>query len=174
MKNFQRWILLISSIFFAFYLFYSGVLVDIINALGNFGVIGILISGILFVYSFTVAPATASLISFTNYYNPLLISFIGAIGTMFGDLIIFHFFKKTLPDEIENIINKTKIHKIKKSKFKWLIPGIAGFIIASPFPDEIGVSLLGATKFNTKTFMLLAFILNFIGLLIITTIAWLV
>ncbi len=173
MKNHQKWILLVLSIIIAFYLFFSGLLTKLIGLMGNFGIIGILISGILFGYAFTAAPATASLISFTNYYNPLIVSFIGAIGTMLGDLLIFNFFKKGLPKEIETIIKKTKIEKIKKSKFKWLIPGIAGFIIASPLPDEIGVSLLGVTKFKTTTFMLLAFTLNFIGILILTTIAWL-
>ena len=174
MKNFQKWILLISSVALAFYLFYSGVLADLIKATGNFGIIGVLISGILFGYAFTAAPATASLISFTNYYNPLIISLIGATGTMIGDLIIFHFFKKGLPNEIENLIKKSKIEKLRKSKTRWLIPGIAGFIIASPLPDEVGISLLGITKFSTRKFMFLAFILNFIGILIITSIAWLI
>lgn len=174
MKNYQKWILLVLSIMIAFYLFFSGLLVKLIGVLGNFGVIGILISGIFLGYGFTAAPATVSLISFTNYYHPLIISFIGATGNMIGDLLIFNFFKKGLPKEIEAIIKKTKIERIKKSKFKWLIPGISGFIIASPLPDEVGISLLGVTKFDTTEFMLLAFTLNFIGILIITTIAWLV
>jgi len=162
------------SIALAFYLYYFGVLEDLTNFAGQFGIIGVLISGMLFGYAFTAAPATASLISYTNYFNPIMVSFIGAIGTMIGDLIIFKFFKKGLPKEIKTIIKKTKIHKLKKSKFKWLVPGIAGFIISSPLPDEVGISLLGITKWDTNKFMLLAFILNFIGLLIITTIAWLV
>lgn len=174
MKNNKKWILLILSIAIALYLFFSGYLTKLIEIMGNFGIIGILVSGILFGYAFTAAPATASLISFTNYYNPIIIALIGATGTMIGDLLIFNFFKKGLPEEIETIIKKTKIEKIKKSKFKWLIPGISGFIIASPLPDEIGISLLGVTKFNTTKFMILAFTLNFIGILIITTIAWLV
>jgi len=169
MKNYQKWLLLIISITLAFYLFFSGALTKLIIILGNFGTIGILISGVLFGYAFTAAPATASLISFTNYY-----ALIGATGTMIGDLLIFNFFKKGLPEEIESIIKKTKIEKIKKSKFKWLIPGISGFIIASPLPDEVGISLLGVTKFDTTKFMILAFTLNFIGILIITTIAWLI
>ena len=174
LTNNQRWTLLILSITLALYLFFSGYLVKLIELMGNFGIIGILISGMLFGYAFTAAPATVSLISFTNYYNPLIISLIGATGTMIGDLLIFNFFKKGLPKGIETIIKKTKIEKLKKSKFKWLIPGISGFIIASPLPDEVGISLLGVTKFDTTKFMILAFTLNFIGILIMTTIAWLI
>ncbi len=172
--NNQRWILIILSISLAFYLYFSGSIDKFIDSLGQFQIIGVLISGALFGYAFTAAPATASLISFTDTMNPLLVSFIGATGTMIGDLIIFNFFKRGLPKEVKIIFKKSKIEKIKKSKFKWLIPGIAGFIIASPLPDEAGIALLGVSHFDTNTFMLLAFSLNFIGLLIITTAAWLI
>jgi len=174
LTNFQKWAVIILTIILAFYLHFSGILKQLVELTGDFGIIGVLISGIFFGYAFTAAPATASLISYTNYFNPLIISFIGATGTMIGDLLLFNFFKKGLPKEVDTIIKKTKMHKLKKSKYKWILPGMAGFIIASPLPDEVGISLLGINKFDTKTFMFLAFALNFIGLLIITTIAWLI
>ena len=174
LTNNQRWILIILSITLAFYLYFSGTLNNFILSLGKFKIMGVLISGALFGYALTAAPATASLISFTNTINPLIVAFIGATGTMIGDLIIFHFFKRGLPKEVKTIFKKSKIEKIKKSKWKWVIPGIAGIIIASPLPDEVGIALLGVTNFNNNSFMLLAFVLNFIGLLIITTLAWLI
>jgi len=174
LTNNQKWVILILTIILSFYLYFSGVLTVFINSLGQFQIIGVLISGLLFGYFFTAAPATASFISFTNTLNPLIISFIGATGVMIGDFVIFSLFKRGLPDEIESIIDKTKIEKLKKSKFKWLIPGIAGLIIASPLSDEIAIAFLGATKIKDSLFMLLVFILNFIGILILTTIAWLV
>lgn len=174
LTNKQRWILIILSITLAFYLYFSGTLDRFILSLKQFQIIGVLISGALFGYAFTAAPATASLISFTDTINPLIVSFIGATGTMIGDLVIFHFFKKGLPREVKTIIKKSKLEKIRKSKWKWIIPGVAGFIIASPLPDEIGIALLGVTNFDNNSFMLLAFVLNFIGLLVITTLAWLI
>jgi hypothetical protein len=39
-------------------------------------------------------------------------------------------------------------------------------IIASPFPDELGLMLMGLSKTNTKVFILLSFVLNFIGILV--------
>jgi len=169
--NFQKWVLIIGSLVLAIYLYFSGILEIFIQSLGQFGIIGVLISGIFFSYAFTAAPATASLISYTNYFNPLVVSFIGATGTMIGDLLIFNFFKKGLPNELKTIIKKTKINKLKGPKLKWLIPGIAGFIIASPLPDELGISILGIADWDTNKFMLLAFILNFIGLLVLTSLA---
>lgn len=174
LTNNQRWILIILSIVLAFYLYFSGLIQNFIASLGQFQIIGVLIAGALFGYAFTAAPATASLISFTNTINPLIVAFVGATGTMIGDLVIFHFFKRGLPKEVKTIFKKSKIEKIKRSKWKWVIPGIAGFIIASPLPDEVGIALLGVTHFDNNSFMLLAFVLNFIGLLIITTAAWLV
>jgi len=173
-KNQTRWGVLILSVLLALFLYYSGLLTKLIEIAGSFGAIGILIAGILYAYAFTVAPATALIIFFANHYNPILVSFIAAVGAMIGNLIIFNYFKKGLPDEIENLIKKTKIEKLKKSKFKWLVPGIGGLIISSPLPDEIGISLLGIAKFKTNTFMLLSFILQFIGILILTTIVWLI
>lgn len=174
LTNNQRWTLIILSIILAFYLYFSGLIQNFIDSLGQFQVIGVLIAGALFGYAFTAAPATASLISFTSTINPLIVAFVGATGTMIGDLVIFHFFKRGLPKEVKTIFKKSKIEKIKRSKWKWVIPGIAGFIIASPLPDEVGIALLGVTHFDTNSFMLLAFVLNFIGLLIITTAAWLI
>jgi hypothetical protein len=172
LTNHQRWAILILTIVLAVYIYFSGVSSYLVDLMGRFGIIGVLISGAFFGYGFTAAPATASLIAFTDTINPLIVSFIGATGTMIGDLVIFHMFKRGLPDEVEGLIEQTKLKKLKKSKLKWLIPGIAGFIIASPLPDEAGIALLGAAKFDGNTFMLLAFSLNFIGLLVITTIAW--
>ena len=169
-----RWIILILTIILAFYLYFSGLLQNLINSLGQFQIIGVLIAGMLFVFAFTAAPATASLIGFTNTINPILISFIGAVGVMIGALLVFNFFKKDLPDEIEEIINKTKLNKLRKIKIKWLIPLIVGFIIATPIPDEIAIALLAENKFDANAFMLFAFIFAFIGLLIITTIARLI
>ena len=170
----HRWIILILTIALAFYLYFSGLLQTFINSLGQFQIIGVLIAGMLFVYAFTTAPATASLIAFTETINPILVSFIGAIGVMIGALLVFNFFKKGLPDGVEEIIKKSKLNKLKKIKIKWIVPLIVGFIIATPIPDEIAIALLAENGFDANQFMLFAFIFAFIGILIITSIIWLI
>ncbi len=171
MKNWLKWIIFILGIGLAVYLIKTNILNTIIPELGSFGILGILISGFFFAYGFTAAPATISLIYFTNSFNFLIISFIGAIGTMLGDFLFFSIIKNDLPDEIERFLQKSFVKKLKKSKFRHFIPVIAAFFIASPLPDEIGISLLGITKYDNKKFMIISFILNFIGILIITGIA---
>lgn len=172
-NNLKKWIILFLSILVTILLIYSGSFEKLVLWSGNFGIMGVFISGILFSYGFTAIPATASLIYFTETFNPIIVAFIGGIGTMISDLLIFNYFKSILPDEIENLIKSSKIRKLKKSKLKWIIPAIAGIIIASPLPDEAGVSLLGIYKFETNHFMIISFLLNFIGIFIITGIAYL-
>lgn len=169
-SNFDRWILLIGSIAIAIYLIKTSLITQIISSMGDLQIIGVLISGFLFGFFFSIVPATIALIYFANSMNPFMVAFIAAIGTMIGNILVFKLIRDELPDEIEEIVEEIHLEKIRKSKFKWIIPGIAGFIIISPLPDELGISLLGASKFKTSTFMLISFVLSFIGILIITSI----
>ena len=46
---------------------------------------------------------------------------------------------------------------------------IGAIIIASPFPDEIGVSLMGISKMKTYQFILISFLLNAIGIFLVVS-----
>ncbi|MEK7557169.1 MAG: hypothetical protein AAB538_04290, partial [Patescibacteria group bacterium] len=48
---------------------------------------------------------------------------------------------------------------------------LAGIIIASPLPDEIGIALLGFMKTRKKDFFLLSLVANFLGILAIGLVA---
>lgn len=177
MNKFFKILLVLLSIAIAVYMLVSGRINNFIDSLGTLGIIGVFIAGAFYGYAFTAAPAVASLILFTKTFNPLIVAFIGAIGTMAGDYLIFYIIRDKLPKRAEKflkILGAEKLRKLKKSKYSWLLPLVTAIIIASPLPDELGVSLLGITKYGPKKFLPLAFSLNFIGILIITTIAWLI
>ncbi|MCC7436766.1 hypothetical protein IT402_02755, partial [Candidatus Nomurabacteria bacterium] len=55
--------------------------------------------------------------------------------------------------------------------FAWLAPVIGAIIIASPLPDEIGVGLIGISKMKNWQFLVLSFVLNSLGILLIVTLA---
>jgi len=55
--------------------------------------------------------------------------------------------------------------------FTWLIPIAGAFIIASPLPDEIGISLMGLSKVKNWHFILITFLLNAIGIFLVVTLA---
>jgi len=44
-----------------------------------------------------------------------------------------------------------------------MLPVIGALIIVSPFPDELGVTLMGITKIKSYQFLILAFILDVTG-----------
>ncbi|MDP3800322.1 MAG: hypothetical protein Q8Q90_02755, partial [bacterium] len=62
--------------------------------------------------------------------------------------------------------NSSIIKFFRKSFLRWFTPFLGALIIASPFPDELGLVLMGLSKTNTKVFIPVSFGLNFIGILI--------
>ncbi len=140
------------------------------NLLFSLGYLGSLLAGIFFAYGFTAAPATAILLLLSTRQSILLTGFIAGFGALVGDLIIFKFIKYSFADEIKKLSREKAINQFKiPSLFKkYLVPVFAGFIIASPLPDEIGVSLLAVSgSISTKYFSILSFVLNTTGIFVI-------
>jgi len=142
------------------------------NFLFNLGYFGTFLAGIFFTYGFTAAPATAILLILAGEQNILFAGFIAGFGALIGDLIIFKFIRYSFADEIEKISQEKAINhlnnKIPTLLKKYFVPILAGFIIASPLPDEIGVSLLAASRsISTKLFSALSYILNTAGIFVI-------
>ena len=168
-------ILLIVSIISAYFIFTSQYLQTIISKFGELGYIGGFVSGIFFTNSLTFAPATAVLFLLSKTLNPFLIALVGAAGSLISEYIIFRFVRDRLLRELKFISKELRISittRVLKSKFlKRIVPIIAGFIIASPLPDEIAIAMLGAVKYEIKKFLLYSFLLHFMGILIITQIA---
>ena len=161
------------------------------NELSYFGYVAAFVLGMLFTYALTATPAAAVLYNLGQNLNPLLIAFVGAFGSLISDYLIFRFVRdrlineiKSLSKEIEKLTKPASSldftreiriilwKKISRSRtWKIIIPIIAGFIIASPLPDEIGVAIFGAVKFEPKKFLVISYFLNFIGILAITSLS---
>ena len=136
------------------------------------GYFGTFLAGILFAYGFTAAPATTILLILAKEQNIFLAGFIGGFGALIGDLIIFNFIRYSLADEIKRLSKERIVlyvnHKTPNLFKKYLIPVIAGFVIASPLPDEIGVSLLAASRtISIKIFSVISYLLNTVGIFVI-------
>lgn len=171
----------------AFYMLKNSQIVSFIEGLGIIGYPASIIGGILFSYGITTAPAIAILFNLSETHNPILIALIGAIGSVIGNYMIFKFVRDNLLDEINTLSKEMKTltkpvstlffweelrvriwRTISRSKiWQMIIPVIAGFILASPLPDEIGVAIFGAVKFDPKKFFAISYILHFIGILAI-------
>lgn len=143
-------------------------------SLGNLGYIGAFLAGMLFVSTFTVTTGAVILLVLAEQLSPIEIGLIAGLGAVVGDFTIFRFIKDNLASELESIYNHLDSdHHFKKvlhSKyFSWTLPVIGAIIIASPFPDEIGVSLMGISKMKTYQFIFLSFLLNTIGIFLIVS-----
>lgn len=141
--------------------------------LGGLGYIGAFLAGILFVSMFTVATGGLILFILAQSLHPLEIAILAGIGGVVGDFIIFRFIKDDLIAEITPIyegIGGNHLTKILHTKyFSWTLPVIGAILIASPLPDEVGVSLMGIAKMKTYQFLIIAFVLDAIGVFLVVS-----
>ena len=170
--KYPKLLLLFMTFLIAYLLFYERTYQPFHDAVISLGYVGTFIAGALFAYGFTAAPATAIFLILAKEQNILLAGFIGGFGALIGDLIIFNFIRHSFADEIDKL-SKEKVvlyinHKAPNLLKKYLLPVIAGFIIASPLPDEIGVSLMAASgNISMKIFSLISYVLNTAGIFVI-------
>ena len=162
------------SILFALLIFRSEQFHAFILNLGGLGYIGAFFAGILFVSTFTVTTGAVILLILAEKLSPIEIGIIAGLGAVFGDFTIFRFIKDNLTREIVSIYNHIDgdhhFRKVLHSKyFGWTLPVIGAIIIASPFPDEIGVSLMGISKMKTYQFLLISFLLNATGIFLVVS-----
>jgi hypothetical protein len=140
--------------------------------LQNRGIISILLAGIMYSYGFTAAPSTALFLILAKTENIWLAGFLGGFGSLLGDLIIFKTIKEIFADEVDLLAKEKFVislqKMIPKSIKKFIVPVIGGIFIASPLPDEIGVSLMAMQRsMKTWIFLFLSYSLNTAGIFVI-------
>lgn len=172
--KFKNLTFLAFSLIFAFFLSRYEPFHAFLLRLDGFGYIGAFLAGALFVSTFTVATGAVILLVLAQSLSPVEIGIVAGLGAVAGDFAIFRFIKDNLEKELVLIYNHIDgdhhFKKVLHSKyFSWTLPVIGAIIIASPFPDELGVSLMGISKMKTYQFLLISFILNAIGIFLVVT-----
>ena len=140
---------------------------DLLNKFGSFA------AGIFYSFGFT-GPFAAGFFLALKPNNIFLTGMLGGLGAMVSDLIIFRFVKVSFADEFR----KLKDEKISKSLGKIIKRHLGRkirkfflylftiILIASPLPDETGITLLaGLTKIKGITIAAIGFVLNTLGIL---------
>ena len=168
--------IIILSILFAFFLTKTQILINILTSTKGLEIVGSFIAGIFFTSVFTTAPAAVTLAEIAQVSPIWLTALCGAMGATLGDLLIFRFVKDRLSKHLFRLIKKKEViervkHILHQKYFRWLTLFIAGFIIASPLPDELGVTLLGFSRLRPSFFIPFSFFSNFIGILLIGVVA---
>jgi hypothetical protein len=168
--------IIVLSILIAVLLVKTNILSDILNSASGVNTFGSLIAGMFFTSVFTTAPAVVTLGEIAHNNSIFLTAFWGAIGAVIGDLIIFQFIRDELSEHLVIILKHNSLWKrvrvlFKLKYFRWLTFMLGGLILASPFPDELAVSLLGFAKMKNSTFVLISLAFNFLGILLIGIVA---
>ena len=143
--------------------------------LGSLEYIGALIAGSFFVSSFTAAISIVVIAIMTENINPMALALIGGVGAVMGDYLVFKYVRSHLGDELALLFGKSGTayvkHVLRSKYIAWMLPILGAFIIASPLPDELGVSLLGMSKMSDARFILISYISNAVGILMIASVA---
>ncbi|HEX7724831.1 MAG TPA: hypothetical protein VF438_03805 [Candidatus Paceibacterota bacterium] len=133
------------------------------------------VAGLFFTSAFTTAPAIVILGKLAQTNSAILVGLVGALGAVCGDFLLFSFVRSRLAADMKYLLSTraaTKFRYIVHMRlFRWISPFVALLIIASPLPDELGITLLGLTKTKTSVFVPFTFVANFVGILIVGIVA---
>lgn len=129
------------------------------------------VAGMLYTSFLTSPIALSMLFVIAESNNPIIIALVGGFGAVIGDLILIHILRKNVGKDLSYMGKFFLIHRIraflKLYKLDFLIVLTGAIIIASPFPDELGLVMLGATNMNYKQLALLTYILDTTGILLV-------
>lgn len=128
------------------------------------------ISGVFYTSLLTAPLSIALFVVLATTTNVYLVTLFGGIGAVLGDLLIVKFFRTIFASF--SFLTHRHIFKGLKSIFRAmrldLISIVVGLIIvASPFPDELGLILLGASSLSYFKLTAITFVLNTLGILIL-------
>jgi hypothetical protein len=152
-----------------------GVLQSFLTITEEIQIISSFIAGLFFTSIFTIAPASITLAHIGEHMNPPTVALWGAVGAMLGDLIIFFFIRDVFADDLMGALKASRfrksLHNLRFGFLRWVAPLVGAIVIASPLPDEIGLTLMGLSKVRTIYLIPLAFVLNFLGIFVLVTVA---
>lgn len=169
-------LIIIASVYIAVILVKTGTLANILASTLGLEFAGSFIAGLFFTSIFTTAPAIVTFGELARINSIVPVALFGALGAVIGDLIIFRFIRDKFSEHILKLVSHRSAWKrimalFKLKLFRWASLFVGGLIIASPLPDELGISILGFSKIKTSWFIPLSFLFNFIGIVLIGLVA---
>lgn len=182
-KNASPWLLLLQdlgfvaiSIVIAIVLVKTDVLVGVLTSTRELEYFGSFLAGLFFTSVFTTAPAIVTLGEIAQMNGVWATALFGAMGAVVGDLVIFRFIKDRLSEHVAQLRGARSPKVCVRMcfdlrMFRWITFLVGGLVIASPLPDELGVSMLGMSKMRMAVFIPVSFVFNFLGILAIGLIA---
>lgn len=161
-------IILTMSCFFAFLLIQYGDLDKFIRIVTPVRFLAEFIAGMMFTSFLTTPFSFALFFLLAKTTDPLQIAIIGGIGACIGDMLIISIFRNSFFDDFKTLEKTLKFkrlfHFFHHSHFNHLAPILGVLVIASPFPDELGLMMLGGSKLKLIQLTILTFVINAAGI----------
>lgn len=171
----QDFLILLCGIFFAFMFVQYGFVHGVVESLRGFTYVGIFVAGMFFTSIFTTAPAIAFLAEFAHSVPILGLALIGGLGATMGDFVLSIFVRERVSADLDFLLRSPRSKRFRlifRTKlFRFFSSFFGALIIASPFPDEVGVALLSLSRLKQKFLLPILFFMNSVGIIIIGLIA---
>lgn len=172
--KYPKLLLMAITAFLAYGLFQDQGVQSFFHSLGGLGYLSAFLGGMLFAFGFGAPFGVAILATIADDLNIFIAAAVGGLGALLSDYLLFKFIRVTFNDEIQRfkdskafaLFNGMLVRRIPPKAAFYISLGVAGLVIASPLPDELGVAMLaGITTVRERTFALISFSLNTIGIL---------
>lgn len=177
LRHYPKLLLFACSCVAAYALLHVGAFDWVKEHLNTGGYLAVFLGGLLFSFGFTTAFAIGLFIAVAPDVHPVQAAVLGGAGALLSDLLLFSYARFSLHDELHRLsltqLWRRSVGLLHRERFPLSVRRTAliltaGFIIASPLPDEIGVTMLGgATRMNGRAFGALSYALNSLGILAI-------
>ncbi len=141
---------------------------SVVFGIAESGPLGVFVTGVLYTVGFTAPLATAMVIDAAQVTSPWVLGFLGGLGAMVYDLLIFLFVRRTTH---QPVLEKIRERLFGRPAVAWALAAVGALVIASPLPDELGSGLLGLSNIPQKYFVPFSFLLNGLGIFIIASLA---
>ena len=152
-----------------------GGLQEILSVAQEAAIIGSVIAGFFFTSIFTIAPAAIALAEISQHASSWSVALWGGLGAACGDLILFLFVRDVFLDDLRAALPIRRIKRflspLHYGSARWIVPMVGALIIASPLPDELGISLMGMSKIRLWQFFIISFVMNALGIFAIASVA---
>lgn len=187
---------LIIGLLVTFLLYQQEAFHQFLKSFGTLGYLSAFLAGMMFVSIFTVTTGALILLVLAEQLPLIPLGLIAGGGAILGDFLIFKFVrdglagelalvKENIKDEIEEVDfideslhSKTARHLKKNFKallhtqyFSWIMPAMGLAILTSPFPDEMGVGLMGISKIKPYHLLMILAIIKPVSVFLVITAA---
>ncbi|MBI4151479.1 hypothetical protein HY496_00785 [Candidatus Woesearchaeota archaeon] len=170
-EKYPKLLLLGFSLILAFVLVVERDFAPLQTILFSLGYVGTFIAGLLYAYSFTAILATALLLLLAREQNVIFAGLIAGMGAILGDFLFFKLMRGSFSQELHQLSKEKVIARLGKPFHRHkrhALIALAGIIISSPLPTEVGIALLSSLKeMTTKRFLAVVFLLHTFGIFVI-------